>query len=73
LLCRFALKQTGIDAASFTSIRLFSGALMLWLIVRISHDRHNSRQRGSGNWLSALASAAILGGIALVVLEKKQH
>ena len=34
LLCRTALKQTGIDAASFTTIRLISGALMLWLAQR---------------------------------------
>lgn len=32
ILCRFALKQTSIDAASFTSIRLFSGAIALFLI-----------------------------------------
>jgi len=35
LLCRLALKYTGIDAASFTSIRLISGAVALWLIVRM--------------------------------------
>jgi drug/metabolite transporter (DMT)-like permease len=35
LLCRSALKQTGIDAASFTFIRLFSGATALWLIIMI--------------------------------------
>jgi drug/metabolite transporter (DMT)-like permease len=29
-----ALKYTSIDAASFTSIRLLAGALILWLIVR---------------------------------------
>jgi len=33
LLCRAALRQTEIDAASFTFIRLFSGALALWLIM----------------------------------------
>ena len=33
LLCRFALKQTGTDAASFTFIRILSGALALWLII----------------------------------------
>jgi len=64
LLCRLALKQTGIDAASFTSIRLFSGALMLWLIVRISHGRQNSRQEGSGNWLSALALFVYAAGFS---------
>ena len=51
LLCRAALKQTTIDAASFTTIRLISGALMLWLVVRISRGT----QIGSGNWLSAFA------------------
>jgi drug/metabolite transporter (DMT)-like permease len=35
LLCRLALKQTSIDAASFTFIRIFSGATALRLIIRI--------------------------------------
>jgi drug/metabolite transporter (DMT)-like permease len=51
LLCRAALKQTSIDAASFTTIRLISGAMMLWLVVRISRGT----QIGNGNWLSAFA------------------
>lgn len=51
LLCRAALKHTAIDAASFTTIRLVSGALMLWLVVRISRAAHS----GSGSWLSAFA------------------
>jgi len=51
LLCRAALKHTVIDAASFTAIRLVSGALMLWLVVRMKHGTGN----GSGNWRSAMA------------------
>ena len=51
LLCRLALKQTGIDAASFTSIRIVSGALALWLIVRL----RKRPGQGDGNWPSALA------------------
>lgn len=51
LLCRLALKQTGIDASSFTTIRLVSGALVLWLAMR----RRRGTQAGGGNWLSALA------------------
>lgn len=51
LLCRLALKQTGIDAASFTFIRIFSGALALWLIVKV----RKGTRRGDGNWPSALA------------------
>lgn len=51
LLCRLALKDTGIDAASFTSIRIVSGALALWLIVRL-----RGGPRGiAGSWLSAFA------------------
>ncbi len=33
LICRAALLGGSIDAASFTALRLLSGALMLWLIV----------------------------------------
>src|SRR5437773_8755967 len=43
LLCRAALKHTSIDAASFTFIRIFSGAVALWLLMnvrrRITVDR----------------------------------
>jgi drug/metabolite transporter (DMT)-like permease len=38
LLCRAALKHSGIDAASFTSIRILSGAAALGLIVRIRRE-----------------------------------
>jgi drug/metabolite transporter (DMT)-like permease len=51
LLCRLALKHSDIDAASFTTIRLVSGAVTLWLVVRLSRRAHS----GSGNWLSAFA------------------
>lgn len=50
LLCRAALKGTAIDAASFTSLRLLSGALMLWLIVAL----RRSDREGQGSWLSGL-------------------
>jgi drug/metabolite transporter (DMT)-like permease len=33
LLCRAALRDTAIDAASFTFIRIFSGVVALWLIL----------------------------------------
>jgi drug/metabolite transporter (DMT)-like permease len=51
-LCRAALRDTGIDAASFTSVRLASGALMLWLLVRLTRK---SQASGAGNWPSAFA------------------
>jgi drug/metabolite transporter (DMT)-like permease len=51
LLCRLALKQTGIDAGSFTFIRIVSGAVVLWLIV----TTRKVGWRKAGDWPSALA------------------
>jgi drug/metabolite transporter (DMT)-like permease len=51
LLCRVALKNTQIDAASFTSIRLVSGAFALWLIVRL----RNGTLADGASWWSAFA------------------
>lgn len=64
LLCRVALKNTGIDAASFTTIRLVSGALMLWLVVRMSRAT-----QGSGSWLSALALFAYAAGFSFAYVS----
>jgi drug/metabolite transporter (DMT)-like permease len=35
LLCRAALKESSIDAATFTFLRIFSGAVALWLIMSV--------------------------------------
>jgi drug/metabolite transporter (DMT)-like permease len=51
LLCRLALKQTSIDAATFTFARIFSGTVTLWLIVRL----RKGAWRDAGSWPSALA------------------
>lgn len=51
LLCRLALQQTAIDPASFTALRIVSGALTLWLIVRVRSSSHSA----AGSWPSALA------------------
>lgn len=53
LLCRMALKLTSIDAATFTSVRLVSGALTLWLLVRMRGG--SAAIATHGNWGSALA------------------
>src|SRR5262245_23844168 len=50
LLCRLALQHASIDAASFSSIRLLSGALMLWAIVRLRSAKGASAGR---DWRSA--------------------
>jgi drug/metabolite transporter (DMT)-like permease len=60
LLCRAALARTQIDAASFTTLRMLSGALMLWLLVRL----RARPQPGSGNWRSALALFAYAVGFS---------
>ena len=51
ILCRLAFERSGIDAASFTSIRLLSGALALWLILAL---RRPAREI-DGSWPSATA------------------
>ena len=52
LLCRAALKSTAIDPASFTWVRLVSGALVLWLIARL---RRRGPMPQAGDWTSAFA------------------
>src|SRR5258705_5345832 len=65
LLCRLALKQTGIDAASFTSIRIVSGALALWLIVMM----RGGARGASGSWPSAFALFAYAAGFSFAYLS----
>jgi drug/metabolite transporter (DMT)-like permease len=60
LLCRAALDRTAIDAASFTTIRLLSGGLVLWMIVRL----RASAPHGAGNWPSAFALFAYAAGFS---------
>ena len=57
LLCRVALTETSIDAASFTSLRLASGALILLVILRL---RGVGATKG-GSW----PMAAMLSGYAV--------
>jgi drug/metabolite transporter (DMT)-like permease len=65
LICRLALTQTTIDAASFTFIRLLSGAVVLWLVVTI-------RKRTSpkaGSWASALALFAYAAAFSFAYIS----
>lgn len=65
ILCRLALKQTDIDAISFTSIRLLAAAIMLWVVLRL-----NRSPRGvGGNWRSALALFAYAAGFSLAYIN----
>ncbi|QQD21285.1 EamA family transporter [Oceanospirillaceae bacterium ASx5O] len=65
LLCRLALQDTAIDAASFTSIRLVSGAMVLWLIVAVRRNL----PAGKGNWPSALALFAYAAGFSFAYIS----
>ena len=49
ILCRLALETTAIDPATFTVIRLVSGAATLWLIVRV----RTGGNALAGSWSSA--------------------
>lgn len=70
LLCRMALKNTSIDAASFTSIRLVSGALVLYCIVRMRHAASaDDKHKGAGNWLSALALFVYAAGFSFAYVN----
>ncbi|MDB5764746.1 MAG: hypothetical protein JWQ21_3741 [Herminiimonas sp.] len=60
LLCRMALKDAHIDPASFTAIRLVSGALVLALIVKL----RGGQQAAAGSWPSACALFAYAAGFS---------
>ena len=51
LLCRLALKGSHIDPASFSSIRIISGALMLLLLTR----SRNPLKLQESSWIGAVA------------------
>lgn len=65
LLCRLALKDTAIDPASFTAIRLISGALMLWFVVRIKRGSTS----GNGTWYSAFALFVYAAGFSFAYVS----
>lgn len=65
ILCRLALRATTIDPATFTSIRLLSGALVLSVLVSLF--RRNVR--GRGNWGSALALLAYAAALSYAYID----
>lgn len=52
VLCRLALREEAIDAASFTSVRIVSGAIALLLILQLT-ARGARPGHVVGSWLSA--------------------
>jgi drug/metabolite transporter (DMT)-like permease len=68
ILCRLALSRAGIDPASFTTIRLVSGAAVLGVLAALRSPRGRA---AAGNWGSAAALAvyAVAFSYAYVSLE----
>lgn len=67
LLCRLALKSTQIDPATFTSLRLLSGALMLGLLLHLR--RGTTPMAGSWRGAAALFIYAAAFSFAYVSLD----
>jgi drug/metabolite transporter (DMT)-like permease len=65
LLCRLALKDTAIDAASFTSLRILSGALTLWLLLRL----RSGNGALAGSWFAAGALLAYAAAFSFAYLQ----
>ena len=65
LLCRLALTRTRIDAASFTTIRIASGALVLLLLVQLRPGRKHT----GGSWPSALALILYAAGFSFAYVR----
>ena len=54
LLCRLALERQGMDAATFTLIRLLSGSVMLALLAGRLGSRSPAATPRTGSWAAAL-------------------
>ncbi len=65
ILCRIALTHTGIDAARFTSIRLVSGAAVLWAVtIFFRPDR-----QGAFSWFLAVALFIYSAGFSFAYMS----
>lgn len=65
LLCRLALKQTDIDPATFTFVRILSGAIALWIVMQT----RRAQSRDADNWWSALALFAYAAAFSFAYLD----
>ncbi|KFN48209.1 hypothetical protein N790_06800 [Arenimonas malthae CC-JY-1] len=65
LLARLALREGGMDAASFTGLRLASGAAVLWALA--AWQRRS--EAGHGSWGSALALFVYAAAFSLAYVD----
>src|SRR2546423_11858218 len=64
LLCRAALKDTSIDPASFTLVRIMSGAVVLWLVIRLRSQFSSPQSSPNGRGGSfSLREEGRMGGV----------
>jgi drug/metabolite transporter (DMT)-like permease len=66
LLCRAALQHTGMDAATFTSVRLATGAATLAVLVAW---RKSGPAWRAGNWPSAAALCVYAAGFSFAYVS----
>lgn len=77
VLCRLALDNEAIDAASFTAIRLFSGTIILFIIIGISKRikqpiiQNKKEPSSKGSWFGSilLFTYAITFSYAYILLD----
>ena len=69
VLCRLALAENNIDAASFTSIRLLSGVIVLIVILRVSQGTGVSITTGSRRAPVMLFLYAVCFSFAYISLD----
>jgi drug/metabolite transporter (DMT)-like permease len=69
LLCRMALGPRLVDAATFTSIRIVSGAVALFLISRLASPPRDAAAIAAGSWASAVALFAYAAAFSFAYLR----
>jgi drug/metabolite transporter (DMT)-like permease len=69
LLCRAALAHTDIDPANLTSIRLVSGALVLWLVFQFKTKPLNTPLKLEGDWWSAISLFSYAAAFSFAYLK----
>src|SRR5437867_545779 len=81
LLCRAALKESSSDPATFTFVRIFSGAIALWLLLKIQRllraegtasplvESFSGSSLRYGNWISAVALFAYAAGFSFAYVS----
>ena len=70
LLCRAALRQTSVDPATFTAVRIASGALALGLLAAWRRRQQSQATvRGAGSWRAAIALLAYAASFSYAYLS----